>query len=189
MAKYYGAAAEYNKPSGFSFNNRVVFIILLVVVALIFVSVGLALFNAARQAPGIELATLVLREQKLQQFIAGEQKNIKSGKLSQINSNANLLLTSDTVALNKQLRATYGAVELPEETVRGEVDRTSEKLLKDAQLIDKYDDRYASILREKIAASQQLAKKILENASGALKNALTQNAENLRTIDTQLDAL
>lgn len=187
--KYYGAAADYNKPSGPSINKRLIFFVLAGLGILLLLAVGFAIITSLSAAPRADLGRLILREQQLQAFITTNQKAVRTDELSKVSSEALILVTTDTSALNKQLVAIYGSTEVPPEVATSEVDTTSVEKLKTAASVGKYDQVYLQLLRDKIAASMQLATSLKSSSSGGLTTTLNQNLANLSTIDKQLSAL
>lgn len=186
--KYYGAAAEYNKKS-FRLDRRLLMFGVLGLIVLVFIAVGFMLVTALTSAPRDDLARLVARESQLQKFVATAQATINNDELSKINSSANLLLLSDTVALKKALAVNFGINEPTAEITAAETDKTSAIKLKEASLVSKYDEVYLELLRAKIAATQELAKKIEAGAGANLKITLQQIVANLASVDEQLAVL
>jgi hypothetical protein len=188
--KYYGAAAEYNKPGGFQFNRRLVFIIVGVLGLIIILWIGTALISAITSGPQRETAKLLARETKLQELVGKSKDRIRSGDLKKVNADANLLLLSDTVTLKGLLQKAYNLDRIPTEIEKAEVDSATDTELKDAERLGKFDRTYVEALRAKVAASLQLAQTVLSSTSNqSLKAALEQNISNLKTIDDQLAEL
>ncbi|MGH7196992.1 MAG: hypothetical protein ACREGJ_04510 [Candidatus Saccharimonadales bacterium] len=185
--QYYGAAAKYNKPRGFQFNGRTVMMIALGFVGLILITIGFVLVGSLTSGPKNNLAALVVREEQLQTFIKNAQGKIKSGDLAKINSDAHLLIATDSLALRAQLGTVYGQKKISDDIVKREADSASAKKLADAELINAFDTTYSRILRDKLASAFQLANKVrLESKNSNLKKVLAQAITNLETIDKQV---
>lgn len=190
MAKYYGAAAEYNQSGGFRFDRRMTMFIIMGLLLLSLMTAVFMVITSINNGPRNDLATLLLRTQRLQQFTADQQKGIKNGDLAKINSDAGLLLSSDATSLRKQLSTLYGPFEYTDEMIAAETDATSKKKLADASLLNRFDTVYISLLRDKIAATMRLAQKTGQsNSSASLKAVIETEVANLTTIDGHLAKL
>lgn len=186
--KYYGAAAQYNKPSGTGLG-ALLKIIGMVISVIILLSIVFLVYNAVSSGGKNAAAQLVARERQLITFMTTNQGSISSDSFLTINSNAVSLVTSDHYNLSQGLKTAYGLATVPEEIAKTEVDSTSKKTLDTAKIQSRFDQVYLELLREKIAATQQLARTVQGQSSGSLKAAVETSIKHLTTIDEQLAKL
>jgi hypothetical protein len=185
--KYYGAAASYNRPNRNGFG-QILKIIGIVVGVIILISLAFFAYSALTSGSKNSAAQLVARQKQLLSFMTTNQASIISPDLKTINSNALSLETSDNYAITQGLRS-FGIAAVPEQIARLEVDSTSSTTLATAVTQRRFDTVYVQLLREKIAATQQLAQTVLGSASGTMKTAIQTMITNLTTIDGQLTRL
>lgn len=185
--KYYGAAAQYNKNGGINFGNLLK-IAGLVVGIIILIAVGFLGYNLLTSAGKNNAAQLVAREKQLMNFVTSNKEGITNDTFKTINSNAISLLSSDSYALQQGLK-TFGLTTVPEDIAKGEVDSASAKTLANAKVQDNFDQVYLELLREKIAATESLARTVQSNSSGTMKTAVQTLLTNLSAIDSQLAKL
>jgi hypothetical protein len=188
-AKFYGAAAEYNKAPGSGLNARVLKLVLLVVAALVLITVGFFAFKAFTGASANDAARLVARERVLLSFINTNSATLVDEDLKTANSNTLSLLTSDGYALQNGLKTTFDITTPPDDITLSEADSTSAKTLLAAKTQSRFDQAYVQLLRDKVAAAQQLARTVLASSSGSMKVAAQTNIDHLTVIDTQLSKL
>lgn len=189
--KYYGAAAQYNQPTGGSGGISGIFKIFGIFIgAIIIIAVALSIISSISRGPQNDYARLVARLNNMQSLLDKQKANIRSSDLRTVNATALILVTGDAAALGAQLTAAYGLEGVPEDIIAAETDTTSETDLKNAQLTGAFDREYVAILRDKIAAAYQLANS-LKTAGGseATLAALTQTLTSLEAIDSQLTKL
>jgi hypothetical protein len=186
--KYYGAAATYNKPGSGGLGSLLK-IIGIVVGVIVLLSLAFLGYNILTSGGKNTAAQLVARERQLITFMTTNQSSIKTDSFLTINSNGVSLVTSDHYALLQGLKTNYGLTAVPEEIAKSEVDSTSAKTLSTAKIQSRFDKVYLQLLRDKIAATQQLARSVLGSASGSLKTATENSIKNLTTIDEQLAKL
>ena len=188
--KYYGAAADYNKPSGFQFNSRILIIALgglLIVVLLIVIVAVIAGINSA---PGRDLATLVARESELQSLLDKNKTKINDGDLRKANADANLLLLSSSITLTDYMTSVYGLKTIPTDISAAEADTTATEDLKAAEQVGKFDSTITQIARTKLADTITQAKKVLgEVGNQELKAAIQNTITSLQSADDQLAKL
>lgn len=184
-AKYYGAAAQYNKNSGSNFSKILKIAGLLAGVLILLSGLFLA-YNFITSAGKNTAAQLVARQKQLLSFVTTNQENITNDTLKTINSNAISLLNSDSYALGQSLKA-LGLSTVPEDITKSEADTTSAKTLTNAKVQDTFDAVYLELLREKIAATESLARSVQNNAP--MKKAVDTLLVNLSAIDSQLAKL
>ena len=186
--KYYGAAAQYNKPGGTGLG-AILKIIGMVVGVIVLLSVGFLAYNAFSSGGKNSAAQLVAREKNLITFMTTNQSTLASDSFLTINSNAVSLITSDHYNLSQGLKSAYGLATAPEEIAKTEIDSTSKKTLDTAKIQSRFDQVYLELLRGKIAATQQLARTVSGQSSGTLKTAADTSIKHLTTIDEQLAKL
>lgn len=188
--KYYGAAANYNQSGGSPFNRKLLLIGVLALGLIVLAIAVTTVLSIITSAPRREMAQLVARENKLQDLIESNKERIKNGDLSRVNATANLLLLSDGADLTAQMQSAYGLAAVPADVAALESTKTLETELDEAERVGKFDRDFAAAVRDKLAASLQLAQKVAGSASSQkLKTVLAQNVRTLKTIDDQLAAL
>lgn len=185
-ARYYGAAASYNKPTN---SNPIKTIGLLaggLVAFLLVVFVVFQVFAAITSGPKRELEQLIAREQDLVALTVKYETQVTDPALAKINSEATILITSDVVSLTSQLQKEFGAEAPSEATVTAETDTTSEAKLQSATQNGRFNEEYRAILGQKVAASLELAQIVQQSSSGDLTVALDKNIANLTYLADQL---
>lgn len=181
-AKYYGAAAQYNKTGGSNFGNLLKIAGLVAGVILLLVSAFLA-YDFITSAGKNTAAQLVARQKQLLSFVTTNQENITDDTLKTVNSNAISLLNSDSYALLQGLKS-VGLSVVPEAITKSEADSTSAKTLTNAKVQGNFNQVYLELLREKIAATESLARTVQGN--GSMKPATQKLLTDLSAIDDQL---
>lgn len=188
--KYYGAAAQYNKPVGGGGGlSGILKIFGIFVGAIILIAVAFSIVSTINQGPSNEFARLVARVTELQTLLDKQRPNIRSSDLKTINATGQLLIAGDAAALNKQLTASFGLEAVPEAITAAEADPTAETTLKNASLTGTFDKVYVGVLRDKIAASYDMANSLLSSASGDTQAVLKKTLETLDALDAQLEKL
>lgn len=185
--KYYGAAADYNKSSGPNFGNLLKFAGIFVG-AIVLIAGGFFAYTFFTSAGKNNAAQLVAREKQLLAFVTNNQDDITSDTLKTVNSNAISLLASNSYALSQGLK-TFGLTAVPDPITKSEADTTSAKTLAEAKVRANFDRVYLELLREKIAATESLARTVQSGSSGSMKTAVTTLLSNLSAIDNQLAKL
>ena len=183
--KYYGAAAQYNKPAGTPIGMILKFIGIGVGV-IVLITVAFFAYSALTSGGKNTAAQLVAREKQLLSYLTSNQGSITSDVLRTANSNAISLLTSDSYALAQGIKTAYGLATVPDAITKAEADTTSKKTLDTAKIQSRFDRVYLELLREKVAATQQLAQTVLASSSGSLKTAVETTISHLTTVDEQL---
>jgi hypothetical protein len=186
--KYYGAAAEYNKPQSTGLG-KILKLVGMVVGIIVLITIAYFAFMALTSGGRNSAATLVAREKQLITFMTSNQATIENDNLRTINSSGSTLITSDHYALSQGLKASYGLATPPEEITKAEADTTSKKTLDNAKIQSRFDVVFVELLQEKIASTQQLARTVRDGSNGALKTAAEATIKNLTTIDEQLAKL
>lgn len=184
-AKYYGAAAQYNKSSGPNFGNLLKIAGLVVGVIVLLAGAFLA-YNFFTSAGKNTAAQLVARQKQLLAFVTANQENINNDMLKTVNSNAVSLLSSDSYALQQGLKS-VGLSAVPEAIAKSEADSTSAKKLANAKVQNTFDQVYLDLLREKLAATEALARTVHNN--GSMKTVTQTLLTNLAAINSQLATL
>lgn len=187
-SRYYGASANYNKPGGPVINRRLLTLIGIILVVIMLLFGAFSLFSSLSNGPRDQLATLVAREQSLQIFTSTNQAKITDNELTKINSEAGILLTSDTVTLTQQLKSKHKLTTIPKEIIALEADLTSEATLTQATLSGKFNETYKDLLEQKLASCLQLAESVQQGTTGQLNAALEQNIQNIKALQAQLQA-
>jgi hypothetical protein len=186
--KYYGAAADYNRPPSTGLG-KILKLVGLVVGIIVLITIAYFAFMALTSGGRNSTATLVAREKQLTTFMTTNQATLENDNLRTINSNGSTLITSDHYALTQGMKAAYGLTSPPEDITKSEADTTSKKTLDTAKIQSRFDTVYVELLQEKIASTQQLARSVRDSSSGALKTAAEATIKNLTTIDEQLAKL
>jgi hypothetical protein len=189
--KYYGAAANYNKPvGGKSGLGGILKIFGIFVGAVIVLAVGFSIVNSLSKGPQENFERLIARESDLLKLMDKQKDNIRNSDLRTINATGTLLTAGDVGALNKRLTASFGAEGVSESIAAAETDTTSEATLGNAVITGTFDKTYVGILRDKIASASGLARTLVSSVSGdATKQAVQKTLDNLEAIDTQLSKL
>jgi hypothetical protein len=190
--KYYGAAAEYNKPAGGSAGglSGILKIFGIFIGAIIVIAVVLSIVSSIGKGPQNDFARLVARMSSLQNLLDKQKGNIRSSDLRTVSATALILVSGDTSTLAKQMRVSFGLEAVPEDITAAETDTTTDPELKKAQLTGGFDREYVTVLRDKIAAAYQLAE-TLKAAGGndATIDALNKTLVSLDALDSQLTKL
>lgn len=165
--------------------------IILIIIGLFFaLLVGAALMIASKGTDTSELlARSVLRQEAMIQLTKDAKKNIRSGQLQKVNSDASLFLISDLTILQALMQGT-GLKSAPKDIAVSEVDAASTERLTDASRDGRYDEVYVSIMNQKIDAQQALLREISSNTNNpADKQGLKTVYAKLENIQKQLSEL
>jgi hypothetical protein len=188
--KYYGAAAEYNKPSGFQFNRKFLLIGLVAIVVITAMLVTGAVITSLNAGPGRDLATLIARQSALQSILEKNKDQIKNADLRKANADTNLFLASNTVALTPYLLSIYSLKTIPLDISSRESSATDASDLKQAAQVGKFDTTYIGFVRTKLASVLGLAQKVLDEVGNQnLKTDLQAAINAIQNADDQLAAL
>jgi hypothetical protein len=189
--KYYGAAAEYNKPvsGGGGGLSGILKIFGIFVGAILLIAIAFTVVNSIGKGPSNEFARLVARTTELQTLLDKQKPNIRSSDLKTINATGQILMAGDVAALSEQLTVAFGAEGVPEDITAAEADPTIETTLKNAGLTGTFDKVYVGVLRDKIASSYDLANTLLGSASGDTQAAVQKTIDTLTSLDSQLEKL
>lgn len=189
--KYYGAAAQYNKSTGGNGNgiSGILKIFGIFVGAIIIIAIAFSVVTSIGKGPSNEFARLVARATELQTLLDKQKVNIRSSDLKTINASGQILMAGDVAALTDALTTSFGVEGVPEDIAAAEADPTTETTLKNAGLTGTFDKVYVGVLRDKIAASYDLANTLLGSASGDTKTALEKAMDTLTSLDSQLEKL
>lgn len=180
-SRYYGAAADYNKPGGSNKLQRIAILIGGAVLLLILIAVAFQVIGSISSGPKRELEQLAAREQSLMVFTIANQGFITEPALAKANSEASILTGSDT----SSLLAYLGVQELSESTLALEAD-TSEAQLETARKSGRFNNEYRTLLQTKVAATLQLAQSVQAKSSNELNAILEQLIINLQAVESQL---
>lgn len=188
--KYYGAAADYNKPGGLQFSRKFLLIGLLILLVIVALMVGAAIISGINATPGRDLATLISKQSALQSLLDKNKTKIKDGDLRKANADTNLLLLSSTTTLTTYMTSIYGLKVVPSSIAAAEVDSTAADNLKAAEQVGKFDSTLTSIARTKLADSLAQANKVLSEVGNQnLKDAIQNTITALESADQQLAKL
>jgi hypothetical protein len=155
------------------------------IILAVLVGVGLTVMAFLSSNTKNDLVLLAAKNNSFATLTTTSQPKIRSDELSIANSNASILLTSDST----NLVAVSGAKKLDGGLVKQQADTNGERL-KQAQLLDKFDITYRQIVLDKIAAltteTKTLRGKIGDKKTRA---ALDQALTNLDSINKQFTQL
>jgi hypothetical protein len=136
------------------------------------------------------LMRIMVKTQELQTLTDASQKRIKSAELAKVNSDANLLLSSDNVALTAQLQKKYSQTGIPADFRKSEADTTTNAALTEAELLNKFDISYRNTLIAKLNSLLPLATQTKNDIGGKeFGGAMDTFIKNLQAIKKQLEAL
>ncbi len=188
--QYYGAAAEYNKPTGFQFNPKILLIVGLVLVAGIGLLVASAVLTGINAGPGRNLATLIAQENDIQTIADKNRGNIQNGDLQKANADFSITLLSNSMSLTTQMTKVYGLAAIPADVLKLNTDAAAVATLKNAQSIGNFDTTYTGMLRTKIANMLVTAHKSHDEATNSnLKTLLADTIKMLSGLDDQVAAV
>lgn len=137
-----------------------------------------------------EYVRMVAHEQNLSSVVQGAQKRIRNGELAKVNSDAGLLLSTNSVALVGQLQKRFGEKGVTADILKQEADATIEEKLKSAELLDKFDITYRNVIRQKISELNKEAVQLRDAIGGKEFTAVIDKLlADIKTIDTQLKDL
>lgn len=186
-SRYYGAAANYNKPGRPGLNRRFWVLIGAILVVGVLLFVAFTIFSSLTNGPRDQLATLVAREKSLQAFTTANQSKLTNNQLAKINSQTSIYMTSDSTGLQKQLSLRYSLSEIPKEITAAEAD-TSASELTEATQSGKFNEVYKEILDKKLTATLRLAESVQLGTSGQLNAALEKTIQSLTALQAELAA-
>jgi hypothetical protein len=190
--KYYGAAAQYNKPTGggFTFNPKVFIVLGLALVVILALVGGMALVGSLTKGPQDDFIALAAREGTLQQLVDKEKTNIQNGDLKKINAEADTLFLSDARALSQEMQTLFGVTEIPETVLAAQSTATVEETLKAAATSGTFDRAYVSALQDQLSATYDMAKRMKDAVSSTTtKTVLELVMSNQVSISDQLTKL
>jgi hypothetical protein len=185
-ARYYGAAASYNKPNGSGVKLRLFVVIGGIILLLILIFAAIQFIGFLSSGPRRELEQLVAREQSLRTFTSANQKTISSSDLAKTNAETSILLSSDINSLTTQMQQSFGIEAVSEEMLASETDLTSAPILKVADQNGRFDEEYHALLLSKIAATVQLAETVQQKSNEDLRIVLERSILNLKAVESQL---
>jgi hypothetical protein len=186
---YYGAAAQYNKPSGFQFNPKILLIVGLVLLVGIGLMVASAVITGINAGPGRDLATLIAQETDMQTIVDKQRAVVQNGDLKKANAEFSVMLLSDSMTLTEQMTKVYGLSAIPKDIAAANTDTDATNTLKTAQSVGNFDTTYAALLRAKIAEMLVSAHRIHDVTGNAtLKAQLQTTIKMLSGLDDQIVA-
>jgi hypothetical protein len=188
--KYYGAAAQYNKPGGMQFNRKFLVIGLGVILVITLLIVGVTVINGLNAGPGRDLAKLVARQSTLQTLLEKNKDIIRGGDLRKANADANLFLLSSTATLSGYMESLYGLKSIPTDISAAEADKSAIEDLKTAEHVGKFDSTFINIIRSKLSSVLDQTQKVLgEVGNQDLKTALEDTVTALESADSEFAKL
>jgi len=184
--QYYGAAAEYNKPTNKNFfTGKLLMIIVGSLIGLLLLLLAFTIIGSFASGPRNDIARLAARAKQLQDVIEKNSAALKDSDLRDLTAEADLYAISGA----RQLQNAYGGT-LPDSILASEADTTSAARLSDAVTQGKYDQEFLAILKDKVAQTLTLAQKVQTQSSGQqTKGAAGQTAANMSAISDQLNAI
>ncbi len=188
--RYYGAAANYNKPGGTLFNPKLLMIGGLALVIIIVIFVAIAVISGINAGPSRDLATLVAQQTDLQTLTEKSKDRIKSGDLRKVNADASLLLLSDTITLTGYLNSLYSITAIPPEVLAAATDPDTEGDLKTAEQTDKFDIVYIAVINQKLNSIREQVQKVQTQVGNKdLKTTLDATLATITSLQGQLSEL
>jgi hypothetical protein len=177
-----------NDPYAPAVDRKKVFLVAGVGLALI-VAIILFVMSLGGGAKDTYMSMLV-RHQNLLTIIEDSQNRIRSGALAKVNSEAILLFTSDSVALQDQLKKKFSEDKLTDDAKKRAAEPTIEQKLTDAELLDKFDVTYRNLVREQINKLMVAALEVQDSTGGkTFLEVMDKYVNDLQTIDNQLSEL
>ena len=188
--KYYGASAQYNRPSSSELIKRIAILGGVVVGIITLVFIATAVFSAINAGPSRELASLVAKQTVLQK-IADENKDLlKGSEERKTNADAGILLLSGQKTLADLLSNVYGLAKIPPEISVAAADPTIKETLDTARTEGNFDGTFVRIFRDKLGEIISQTEAVLARTGNAdIKTALQDNLDNLTSLDEELRAL
>jgi hypothetical protein len=192
--KYYGAAAQYNKPApglmpgaGGMGGKKILMIVGLILFVILVLVGGLTLISGLTKGPQDDFVALTARTSNLTALLEKQKPNIKNGDLKKINAEATTLILSDSMELTNQATTLFGVAEIPEAIAAAQSFATVEEELEAAKVSGTFDRTYVTQVTDLINGTFDLAQKMhgavsTKEAQDVLDKAMT----NLITINDQL---
>jgi hypothetical protein len=190
--KYYGAAAQYNKPPSLSGGGgidvkKILLILGLVIFVIIILVAGISFINGAAKGPQDDFVSLAARTSNLAGMLEKNRSNIKNGDLKKINAEATTLMLSDSVELSGQATTLFGVAEIPEAVTAAQAFTTAEESLDKAKVSGTFDRTYVLEITAAIDSTYGLAKKVREAVtSKEAQAALDRSMTNMIVLNDQL---
>ena len=173
----------YSSPSGGGASGKSKFL-MIGLIAAVLVAVGLFAASLFSNNDKDDLALLAARESSLLTVATAAKDKISSSPLSVANSNAIILLTSDTAGL---INVT-GIKKIPDNLKKQEAD-TNTETLSQAELLGTFDETYAKIVLQKVNIMISEAEALENNVSSkTYRDAISASLENLKSIQKQFKA-
>lgn len=185
MGPGYYSAPTANRSGGL--DKKIIFIIVLVVIALI---VGMAMLVFGRGADsGTLYARAVARQQNLIVLTEDGKKNLTSADLRKVNSDAGLFFASDLTILQTLMQQS-GVKNVPKNIASAEASAADTERLAESLVVARYDMTYKSVMDQKLDEQKALLREIsAETNRSADKKAIDLIRQKLENIQTQLSKL
>jgi hypothetical protein len=194
--KYYGAAAQYNKPAttglmpstgGGGSAKKILMIVGVIIFVIIILVGGLSLISGLTKGPQDDFVALTARSSNLTALLEKQKPNIKNGDLKKINAEATTLILSDSVDLTNQAASLFGVAEIPEATAAAQSFATTEEELEKAKVSGTFDRTYVTEVTALVDGTFDLAKKLRDAVTTQeAQDILDKTMTNLITINDQL---
>jgi len=155
------------------------------IILAVLVGVGLTVLSLLNGNTKTDLVLLAAKESSFATLTTSSQTKIRSDDLSTANSNASILLTSDSA----NVLAASGEKKIDGGLLKQQADTNGDRL-KQAQLLDKFDITYRQIVLDKIATLTTEIKTLRNKIGDKKKRAvLDQALTNLDSINKQFTQL
>ncbi|HSE60900.1 MAG TPA: hypothetical protein VLA88_01240 [Candidatus Saccharimonadales bacterium] len=193
--KYYGAAAQYNKPAGFSSGGgvggkKIAMLAGLILFVIIIIVGGLSLVTSLSKGPQDDFVALAARTSNLQALLEKQKPTIKNADLKKLNAEATTLLITNSNDLSEQASKLFGVAEIPETVTEAQGMGDAEEALEKAKLSGTFDRVYITTVTDKVNGTFDLAKKMSDAVSSQdAKAVLEQTMANLVLINDQLSKI
>jgi hypothetical protein len=188
--KYYGAAAQYNKPAaggGLGGIGKIAMIVGFIAFVILSLIGGFMLVGSLTKGPQDEFVSLAARTANLQTLFDKQRANLTNGDLKKINAEAATLLQSSAIDLKNQAGTLYGVQEIPEAVNAAEAMGDAQDALDKAKVSGTFDRTYVTQLTDKVNGTFDLAKKLKgEVDDKATKTMLDRMMAALTAINDQL---
>jgi hypothetical protein len=188
--KYYGAAAQYNKPAaggGLGGIGKIAMIVGFIAFVILILIGGFMLVGSLTKGPQDEFVSLAARTANLQTLFDKQRANLTNGDLKKINAEAATLLQSSAIDLKNQAGTLYGVQEIPEAVNAAEAMGDAQDALDKAKVSGTFDRTYVTQLTDKVNGTFDLAKKLKgEVDDKATKTMLDRMMAALTAINDQL---
>jgi hypothetical protein len=163
--KYYGAAAQYNKPPSLKGRGgmdvkKIGLIVGLILVIITILVVGLSLVSSVTKGPQEEFVALAARSSNFATLLDKQKSNIKNGDLKKINAEATTLMLSDSVELSGLATRLFGVAEIPATASAAQGFAAAQESLDKAKISGIFDRTYVTEITSALDGLYGQAKKV-----------------------------